>query len=177
MYRVQRHANQEGFLGSTVDFQVKEKGILPSPWQPGICRMAVGWEWLIPHRLGAWIFPRPPSTELGGLFPSGDTPRDTFKFEIIVAKYISNPGLNYLLSQVSLCRHKGYTVSYSCHSTQNNTAGKNTSDKDRLLLPLNIRLGLFFSGMLKTFQRQHINFLTNMMWNKNNKTTQRTPQL
>lgn len=86
------------------------------------------------------------------------THQGTLKSEIIVAKYISSTAVIYLLSQVSLCRHKGYTVSYSCHSTQNNTAGKNTSDKDRLLLPLNIRLGLFFSGMLKTFQRQHINF-------------------
>lgn len=125
----------------------------------------------------AQVFPHPPSTALRRLFPSADTPRDAFKSEIIVLKYISYTAPNCLPWQVSFCQHKGYAVSHSCHSTHNNTSGEMPLDKDRLLLPSNIRLGLFFSGMLKTFQTQQIKFLTNMMWNKNNKTTQRTPEL
>lgn len=128
MYRVQRHANQEGFLRSTADFQVKEKGILHllGLWQPGIhCRKPVRWEWLIRHRHQGSVFPHPPSTVLRGLFPSADTPRDTFKSEIIVAKYIFYTALNYLPLQVSFRQHKGYAVSYSWHSTRNNTSGNN----------------------------------------------------
>lgn len=160
----------------TGHFQGKEKGFLHAQ-SPAAWRMPVGWEWLITHRDWGSGLSHPPSTALRRLLPSADTPRDAFKSEIIVPKYISYTAPNCLPWQVSFCQHKGYAVSHSCHSTHNNTSGEMPLDKDRLLLPSNVKLGLFFSGMLKTFQTQQIKFLTNMMWNKNNKTTQRTPEL